>query len=130
MRASPPRPGPRLRLIHHHFGQPRRARNGAVDRLDLPNIPVSADIVVGDKLVTSGLGGKFPAGFPVGTIASLKADESGMFATATVRPAAALDRSGEVLLLRELAEPVGPPAPAEAVGPPASLAEPAAVKRQ
>lgn len=96
--------------------------NGAVDRLDLPNIPVSADITVGDKLVTSGLGGTFPGGFPVGTIASLKADESGMFATASVQPAAALDRSGEVLVLRELAEAVGPPAPAEAVGPPAEPA--------
>jgi rod shape-determining protein MreC len=99
---------------------------GAVDRLDLPNIPVSADIAVGDKLVTSGLGGTFPGGFPVGEIVNLKADESGMFATAQVKPAASLDRSGEVLLLRELAEPVGPPAEAPAVGPPrAAAAEPA-----
>jgi rod shape-determining protein MreC len=92
----------------------------------LPNIPVSADIAVGDKLVTSGLGGTFPGGFPVGEIVNLKADESGMFATAQVKPAASLDRSGEVLLLRELAEPVGPPAEAPAVGPPrAAAAEPA-----
>jgi len=42
-----------------------------------------------------------------------------MCAVAALKPAAALERSGEVLLLRELAEPVGPPAPAPAVGPPA-----------
>ena len=92
---------------------------GAVNRLDLPNIPVSADIAVGDKLLTSGLGGTFPGGFPVGEIVKLDRDKSGMFAVAALKPAAALDRSGEVLLLRELAEPVGPPAPAPAVGPPA-----------
>jgi rod shape-determining protein MreC len=92
--------------------------SGAVDRLDLPNIPVSADIAVGDKLLTSGLGGGFPGGFPVGEIVKLSPDKSGMFAVAALKPAAALDRSGEVLLLRELAEPVGPPAPAPAVGPP------------
>ena len=35
---------------------------GSIDRLQLPNIPISADIKVGDALVTSGLGGRFPAG--------------------------------------------------------------------
>ncbi|HEY6894006.1 MAG TPA: rod shape-determining protein MreC, partial [Rhodanobacteraceae bacterium] len=43
---------------------------GAIDRLELPNIPISADVQVGDRLVTSGLGGRFPAGFPVGEILS------------------------------------------------------------
>lgn len=92
---------------------------GAIDRLELPNIPVSADIAPGDKLVTSGLGGTFPAGFPVGSIVSIANDETGMFAAAVVQPAALLDRSGEVLLLDALADPVGPPEPAPEVGPPA-----------
>ena len=92
--------------------------SGTVDKLDLPNIPVSADIRVGDKLITSGLGGTFPGGFPVGEIVKLETAKGGSFAVGTLKPAAALDRSGEVLLLRELAEPVGPPAPAPAVGPP------------
>jgi rod shape-determining protein MreC len=85
---------------------------GSVDRLRLPNIPISADVAVGDSLVTSGLGGRFPPGFPVGEILEISNDESGMFAAAVARPAAALDRSGEVLLLQDLPQPMGPPAPA------------------
>ena len=99
---------------------------GAIDRLQLPNIPISADVKVGDLLVTSGLGGRFPAGFPVGQITVISNDDSGMFAAADAMPAAALDRSGEVLLLRDLPEQIGPPAPIEAIGPPrpADLAAP------
>jgi rod shape-determining protein MreC len=89
---------------------------GSIDRLQLPNIPISADIKVGDALVTSGLGGRFPAGFPVGEILDLRNDENGMFAAAIARPAAALDRSGEVLLLQDLPQPMGPPAPDETAG--------------
>ena len=81
---------------------------GAIDKLELPNIPISADVKPGDVLVTSGLGGRFPAGFPVGVIRSVSNDASGMFTEAIATPSAALDRSGEVLLLHELAEPVGP----------------------
>ena len=84
---------------------------GAIDRLQLPNVPISADIKVGDELVTSGLGGRFPAGFPVGEIIEVSNDESGLFAAAIAKPAAALDRSGEVLLLQDLPQPMGPPAP-------------------
>ena len=40
---------------------------GDLGRLKLPYLPTSADVVVGDLLVTSGLGGGFPAGYPVGT---------------------------------------------------------------
>ena len=90
--------------------------------LSLPTIPVTADVKVGDKLVTSGLGGGFPQGFPVGTVRRVSPDLSGMFLTARATPAAALERSGDVLLLRDLAPPMGPPAPAPQVGPPADLA--------
>ncbi|HEX3894939.1 MAG TPA: rod shape-determining protein MreC [Rudaea sp.] len=93
----------------------------ALDRLELPNVPISADIKVGDKLITSGLGGHFPEGFPVGEIRSISNDASGMFAVADARPSAALDRSGDVLILHQLTDQVGPPAPAPAEGPPASL---------
>lgn len=99
--------------------------SGAIDRLDLPNIPISADVRPGDRLLTSGLGGRFPAGFPVGEIRTVSNDRSGMFAAATARPAAALDRSGEVLLLRDQPEPYGPPALQQEIGPPADLAGPA-----
>lgn len=95
---------------------------GAIDSLELPNIPISADVQVGDRLLTSGLGGRFPAGFPVGEVASIKPDRSGMFAAALARPSAALDRSGEVLLLQDQPEPYGAPAPIDEMGPPRSLA--------
>ena len=98
---------------------------GAIDRLQLPNIPISADIKVGDQLVTSGLGGRFPMGFEVGQIVEIRNDESGMFAAATAKPAAALDRSGEVLLLQDLPQPMGPPAPEETPAPDAAAASPA-----
>lgn len=90
--------------------------------LSLPTIPVTADVKVGDALVTSGLGGGFPQGFPVGTVRRVAPDLSGMFLSAQATPAAALERSGDVLLLRDLAPPVGPPAPAPQVGPPSALA--------
>lgn len=98
--------------------------SGAIDRLELPNIPISADVKVGDKLLTSGLGGRFPAGFPVGEIRAVSNDASGMFTAAVALPAAALDRSGEVLLLRDQPQPYGPPEPQVEVGPPADLANP------
>ncbi|URL58048.1 rod shape-determining protein MreC [Luteibacter flocculans] len=94
----------------------------AGDMLTLPNIPVSADVQVGDKLVTSGLGGRFPPGFPVGEVRDVAQTPSGTFLSAQAKPAADLDRSEDVLLLHDLAEVDGPPAPAPNVGPPASLA--------
>jgi rod shape-determining protein MreC len=44
---------------------------GDTSQLVVPNLPLSSDVKVGDRLVTSGLGGRFPAGFPVGTVAQL-----------------------------------------------------------
>ena len=100
--------------------------SGRGDQLSLPDIPVSADVRVGDHLVTSGLGGRFPPGFPVGEVRTVNPDASGMFLTAVAMPAASLERSGDVLLLRDLAPPMGPPSPAASVGPPAALAPDAA----
>lgn len=94
------------------------------DLLELSNIPTSADVQVGDKLITSGLGGRFPAGFPVGEIREVSNDRTGMFASALARPAAAIDRSSEVLLLHDLPQPYGAPAPVAQEGPPSELAGP------
>lgn len=94
----------------------------ASGQLTLPTIPVSADVRVGDQLVSSGLGGRFPPGFPVATVTHVEPQISGMFLVARAKPAADLDRSDEVLLLRDLAPPVGPPPPASVDGPPSSLA--------
>ncbi len=102
---------------------------GDADRLVVPDLPLSSDVKPGDEWVTSGLGGRFPAGFPVGTVTRVKHDASGTFLEAVLKPAAELERSGEVLLLRDQPDPVGPPAPAPQVGPPASLAPTLATPR-
>jgi rod shape-determining protein MreC len=73
---------------------------GRSDRLALASIPLSSDVKVGDVVVTSGLGERFPAGFPVGTISALRPDESRAFLVGDVKPAAQLDRGRDVLLLR------------------------------
>jgi rod shape-determining protein MreC len=86
---------------------------GGTDRLRLPNIPQSGDIRVGDRLVTSGIGGRFPAGFPVGVVEELHPDDTRLFVVAEVRPAARLDRGLEVLLVSNTLDEVdvGPEAP-------------------
>ena len=88
---------------------------GDTNRLKLPYLPTSADVVAGDLLVTSGLGGGFPAGYPVGTIAEVKRDPAQSLADVEVKPAAALDRSRELLfvwLKPQAAELPPPPKPA------------------
>ena len=96
------------------------ARDGS--GMVLPNIPLAADVRPGDKLLTSGLGGRFPPGFPVGKVESVGLGASGMFRAAQVQPAADIDRSEDVLLLHDQAEPAGPPTPAAPSGPPTGLA--------
>ena len=72
---------------------------GDTSRLELPNVPLQADVRAGDLLVTSGLGDRFPAGFPVATVATVKREAGIMFAWVQARPLAALDRGREVLLV-------------------------------
>ena len=94
------------------------------DMLSLPNLPLAADVRAGDQLLTSGIGGRFPPGFPVGRIEQVAPATTGMFQVAQARPAADIERSTDVLLLHDQAQPEGPPDLAKPVGPPASL-EPA-----
>lgn len=74
---------------------------GRSDQLQLLDIPFSSDVKVGDSIVTSGLGGRFPSGFAVGTVTRLEPDDSRAFLVGSVRPAAQLDRGRDVLLLRQ-----------------------------
>jgi rod shape-determining protein MreC len=92
---------------------------GRIDQLLLPNIPLSADVKVGDQLITSGLGGTFPAGFPVGRISRLSPDATRLFVVAEAQPAASLERSGEVLLVWDTT--VAPASEADTIGPPETL---------
>ena len=72
---------------------------GELDRLDLPFLTNNADIRPGDLLVTSGLGGTFPAGYPVAVVETVTRVPQEPFAAVTARPAAALDRVREVRLI-------------------------------
>ena len=72
---------------------------GPLDRLELTHVPVNADVLVGDVLVTSGLGGRFPAGYPVGRVVSVERDSGRPFAQVTVESSANLERNREVLLV-------------------------------
>lgn len=72
---------------------------GEYDRLDLPFLPNNADIRPGDLLVTSGLGGAFPAGYPVGEVSEVTPNPAESFATIRARPATALNQVREVLLI-------------------------------
>lgn len=67
--------------------------------LSLASVPREADLRQGDLVVTSGLGGRFPAGYPVALVQSVDRQEGQMFAQVLVRPLAALDRGREVLLI-------------------------------
>jgi rod shape-determining protein MreC len=72
---------------------------GDMARLQLEKVSVTADIREGDLLETSGLGGRFPRGYPVGYVDSVLIEPTSPFAEVTVRPLAALDRSRHVLVV-------------------------------
>jgi len=81
---------------------------GDLERLSLPFMARNADVKVGDLLVSSGLGGTFPPGYPVGTITEVRGDTGEPFLSVAAKPAAALDRIHEVLLVRPSARPIAP----------------------
>lgn len=73
--------------------------SGDMNHLKLPFVSTAADLLKGDLLVTSGLGGIFPAGYPVGTVVDVRRDPAASLAEIDVRPAAALDRSRQLLFV-------------------------------
>jgi len=86
---------------------------GKLDQLELPNIPNNADIRVGDLLVSSGLGGRFPPGYPVAEVTEVEQDPGRAFSRVLARPRAQLDRSREVLLVwpEQIEHPPAPEPP-------------------
>ena len=72
---------------------------GETTQLDIPHIPNNANIEEGDLLVTSGLGLRFPPGYPVARVSRIIRDPTEPFATITATPLAHLDRAREVLLV-------------------------------
>jgi rod shape-determining protein MreC len=100
------------------------AGTGDSGRLRLLYITNNADIVVGDVLMSSGLGGVFPAGYPVGRVTEVTLRPEQAFAEVLAEPASALDRDREVLLLWDASHAAPPESEARAAqpAPDASLA--------
>ncbi|GAB4346692.1 MAG: hypothetical protein Kow006_05580 [Gammaproteobacteria bacterium] len=72
---------------------------GSASRLNIPFLPNNADIKEGDLLISSGLGGRFPRGYPVAKVSRVQINPGEPFATVEAQPTAAVDRSREVLLV-------------------------------
>lgn len=75
---------------------------GSPHELELSYVPNSADFAEGDLLITSGLGDRFPSGYPVGEIVKIQSDPGAAFMRIKVKPAASLDKIREVLLISPL----------------------------
>lgn len=69
------------------------------NRMVLRFVSPTADIIEGDQLVSSGLGGRFPVGYPVGVVTSIKQKPGAIFVDVEVDPSAQLDRSRHLLLV-------------------------------
>jgi rod shape-determining protein MreC len=72
---------------------------GDIHRLSLPFLTSESDVKPDDLLVSSGLDGIFPAGYPVASITKVERNPAETFSVVEAKPLAQLDRSREVLLL-------------------------------
>ncbi|WP_037475677.1 rod shape-determining protein MreC [Shewanella sp. 38A_GOM-205m] len=72
---------------------------GELDEIELRHVAKSTDIKVGDLLVTSGLGNRFPEGYPVARVISVSRDDGQSYLKVTAQPLAALDRIRYLLLI-------------------------------
>jgi rod shape-determining protein MreC len=73
--------------------------NGALGTLSLAHIPITADIQAGDILVSSGLGQRYPMGYPVGVVQKVKREAANDFAQVIVEPTAQLTHNRLVMLV-------------------------------
>lgn len=85
---------------------------GREGELILPLLPLQTDIRAGDLLVTSGLGGVFPAGYPVASVTRVRRDGASPLAQVDAKMTAALDRDRLVAFI--WFDTAHPSAPAEA----------------
>lgn len=87
--------------------------NGQDGTLDVPFMPVNADLQNGDQLVTSGIDGIYPPGLPVAVVSKIERNAAFPFAKISCQPSAGIDRQRQVLILNtQLPAPI-PPRPLE-----------------
>jgi rod shape-determining protein MreC len=91
--------------------------SGTDGEIVLPYLASNADIKSGDLLVTSGLGGVFPAGFPVGRVMGVGRENSQLPAQVRAQPVADIERDREVVLLQFSSDNPAAPAPNPAIAP-------------
>jgi rod shape-determining protein MreC len=86
---------------------------GNADELLLSYLAANSDVKSGDELVSSGLGGVFPAGYPAGRITGVRREADQLLAQVRAEPRAQINRAREVMLLEfDAANPAAPlPAP-------------------
>ncbi len=90
--------------------------SGELNRLNFPYLPDNADIRPGDLLITSGLGGTFPQGYPVATVDQFNPPANKQI---TATPKAALDRNRELMIVWSSTNPITitPPQPEQQTQP-------------
>lgn len=72
---------------------------GDLNRLRIEYLSTTTDVEVGDELVTSGLGGRFPMGYPVAKVVAVERGDGDRFARVWAEPFAQLSRTRHALLL-------------------------------
>jgi len=105
--------------------------SGNSGELLLPYLAVNSDVKSGDLLVSSGLGGVFPAGLPVARISGVRRESNQLLAQVRAQPLASIERDREVILLEfESTHPDAPapnppiaPVPQTPVKPPPKIPE-------
>jgi rod shape-determining protein MreC len=106
---------------------------GRAGLLSLPYLPQNTDVIVGDLLVSSGLGGVYPPGYPVAKVTAVVRDPAQPLLAIEAAPLAGLDRDPEVLLVwfdNAIVEPDPASEPDSAVPAPAPAQAPAQVPAQ
>ena len=78
---------------------------GDSKHLTLEHTEVTADVTEGDLLITSGLGGTYPYGYPVGMVTTLEFDESGVAIRVSIEPLAELHRRRFILIVTRASNP-------------------------
>ena len=72
--------------------------------LRLSYVPIEAEVKEGDIIITSGIGGKFPKGLPLGTVASVERASNAVYYTIVVRAASTAESNEEVLVVTSISE--------------------------
>jgi rod shape-determining protein MreC len=74
-------------------------------------LPLMAEVRVGDVVLTSGMGGVFPKGIPIGTVTAIHRKSGALFQEATIQPSVDLGRLEEVLVVTGQRGPGSPGGP-------------------